>query len=220
MSMCLKDLRSCVLTRSPTSDELARRKLSVAAESLGSGISWRTGQTYLARGLPPPPPRATVRSVVFGQPRGSMNASYFLFVVRSCLQDERVPNYCIFTLTVPHRAVGMTALFFKSVLGGRALWHGARLFSASTWRIQLYLRELTTVIPYVEQCEALYQPLGCPASRSCFAAVPSTARYLCYLYLPRWRGDRALATAWRSHRQYGRRMVLKPRSWLGAEHRL
>ena len=27
-------------------------------------------------------------------------------------------------------------------------------------RIQQYLRELTSVIPYVEQCEALYQLLG------------------------------------------------------------
>lgn len=31
----------------------------------------RRGQTYLARGLPPPPPRATVRSVVLGQHLGA-----------------------------------------------------------------------------------------------------------------------------------------------------
>mmetsp|Transcript_74684 Transcript_74684/g.164907 ORF Transcript_74684/g.164907 Transcript_74684/m.164907 type:complete len:246 (-) Transcript_74684:122-859(-) len=75
-------------------------------------------QTYLARGLPAPPPRATCRSVVFGQ----RNARFL---------DERAA------------------------------------------RIQDYLRALTTQIPVVEQCEALYQ-------------------FLCYLHLPRWRGDRVL----------------------------
>eukprot|EP00435_Cladocopium_sp_Y103_P076305 s33_g89.t1 len=75
-------------------------------------------QTYLARGLPAPPPRATCRSLVFGQ----RNARFL---------DERAA------------------------------------------RIQDYLRALTTQIPVVEQCEALYQ-------------------FLCYLHLPRWRGDRVL----------------------------
>ncbi|CAJ1399888.1 unnamed protein product [Effrenium voratum] len=76
-------------------------------------------QTYLARaGLPSPPPRATARSVIFGQ-------------------------------------------------------HDRRFLEERAARIQDYLRSLTFAIPYVEQCEALYQ-------------------FLCYLHLPRWRGDRVL----------------------------
>eukprot|EP00931_Biecheleriopsis_adriatica_P111607 TRINITY_DN8600_c1_g1_i1.p1 TRINITY_DN8600_c1_g1~~TRINITY_DN8600_c1_g1_i1.p1 ORF type:complete len:253 (-),score=34.50 TRINITY_DN8600_c1_g1_i1:54-812(-) len=40
-------------------------------------------------------------------------------------------------------------------------------------QIEQYLRSLTAIIPCVEQCEALYM-------------------FLCYLHLPRWRGDRVL----------------------------
>ncbi|CAK9073283.1 unnamed protein product [Durusdinium trenchii] len=75
-------------------------------------------QTYLARYLPMPPPRATVRSVILGQ-------------------------------------------------------HNRRFLEERSARIQEYLRALTAQIPVVEQCEALYQ-------------------FLCYLHLPRWRGDRVL----------------------------
>jgi len=86
--------------------------------SLHGSLSSALAETDLGRRLPPPPPRATFRSAIFGQKD------------RQFLDDR------------------------------------AKM-------IETYLKELTALIPCVEQCEALYM-------------------FICYLHLPRWRGDRVL----------------------------
>ena len=153
------------------------------------------GQTYLARGLPPPPPRATFRSVVFGQ-----RLVHHLFVLagstwpnktqpklppaqprhnarfleeRATRTGTDVENHfdvsllraCFFSKTMRSTgqpcSIGSARPLVSICLSSKDVFSIlAQPKFADFWRIQDYLRALTTQIPLVEQCEALYQLLG------------------------------------------------------------